>query len=168
MWLSDGLRPLVLSLALALAACGYQPVFAPGGPAEPLLGGVEIAPPSNADQFQLVTRLAERLGPADAPRWRLSYSVQTGSEGFSASGAARTQLTGTVTFEMEPLAPGAAPISGRVTAFAGYTEALSSANDTTALLSNDAARADANRRLMVMLADRMIEAMIAELAGAGP
>ncbi len=157
---------MFLAGLLALSACGFTPLYGPGG-AGALIGAVDIDAPTNRNEFDLVARLTERLGPVSNPAWRLTFSIATGSEGFSASGATRRQLTGTANWTLTPKA-GGKPLSGKVRALAGYTEMLSSPTDTSARLSNAAARDDANRRLMVMLADRIIEDMAIQVAGAAP
>ena len=46
----------------ALGACGFTPVYAPGGSADGLRDGVTVAAPNDANSYELVKRLEERLG----------------------------------------------------------------------------------------------------------
>lgn len=165
MWSSEVSRRSVLGAALALAGCGFRPVYGPGSKAAGLMGKVGYQSPANGNEFDLVTRLEERFGRADAPFWSLGYDLVVGQDSFSASHATRNQITGKVRFRLAPVSGGAAAVTGEVSAFAAYTEALATAADTGAQLSNDTAAADARRRLMVMLADRVVEAIIAGIAG---
>ena len=59
-------RSLLLSLT-ALSACGFEPVYAPGGRAEGLRGRIDLAAPADEEGYALVERLEQRLGqPAGA------------------------------------------------------------------------------------------------------
>jgi len=167
MWSSELSRRGILAGLTGLAACGFTPVYAPGGAAAGLIGAVEIDAADNGNEFDLETRLLERLGPADAPRWKLGYSLTLDRDAFSASGATRSQISGRAAYRLTPLDGGGTAISGEVRAFTARTEMLTSPTDTAAQLSNDAARSDASRRLMFLLADRMVEAITAQLAGVG-
>ena len=56
-------RRALLVGVLALAACGLQPVYGPGGAATKLFGQVRPSDPATPDEFIFDRRIAERLGP---------------------------------------------------------------------------------------------------------
>jgi LPS-assembly lipoprotein len=162
MWWSDRRRLLLLLAAVpAAAACGFSPALAPGGTAAALTGQVEPAAPDDRNGFDLVARIEERLGRAAAPRYRLAYSVTTDriGAGITTTGAiTRFTLTGTADFALTEIATGAQVAAGRVEGFTGFF-----ATGTT--VATLAAEEDANRRLMRILADRIVTRLIA--AGTG-
>ncbi len=77
---SDRRTFLTLVAAAPLAACGFAPAYAPGGPAAGLLGRVTVDAPEDRDAFDLVARLEDRLGRTRAPAFRLSYRITTRAE----------------------------------------------------------------------------------------
>ena len=64
-------------MPLALAACGFAPAYGPNGSAAGLQGRIRIADPDTKNGFDLVSRLEERLGRAEAPRFDLTYTITT-------------------------------------------------------------------------------------------
>ena len=56
----------LLCLPLALAACGFAPVYGPGGAGGKLQNRVRTADPKTPDDFAFAGRIAERLGPDSA------------------------------------------------------------------------------------------------------
>lgn len=140
-----------------LAACGFTPAYAPGGKMAALQGRIASAEPSEADAYHLVARLEERLGRAEGPVYRLDYSIATTPQGvgITPEGAVtRYHLTGRVDWQLVDLATGAVALSGREESFTAY----SATGSTIAAL---AAEDDAGRRLMRLLADRIITRLMA-------
>lgn len=140
-----------------LAGCGFRPAYGPGGVADDLRGQIAVDAPDSRLGFVLVERLEARLGPAEAPRYRLSYRIDTDD---LALGITRRQeitrynLTGTLDFQLRDIPSGDVVESGRVTAFAAYSA-------TASTVATQASERDAYRRLMVMLADRLVTRLIA-------
>ncbi len=62
MWLSDRRTFLAFLAAGALGACGFTPVYGPGGTGEGLRGAITIAAPDDREGFELVKQLENRLG----------------------------------------------------------------------------------------------------------
>jgi len=54
-------RRSLLLTPLALAACGFTPVYGPGGTGSKLQNQVLVAAPDDRDTFLLVRRIEERL-----------------------------------------------------------------------------------------------------------
>ena len=71
-------RGVLLGGALALAACGFSPVYAPGGAGSKLFGQIRAADPKTPDEFTFAGRIAERLGPARDARFALAYKLAFG------------------------------------------------------------------------------------------
>ncbi len=157
---SDRRTFLALLAAAPLAACGFEPAYAPGGPAAGLLGRVTVDAPDDRDAFDLVARLEDRLGRTRAPAYRLSYRITTRTEAQAIAPdntINRYQLLGHVDFTLHDLATDAVLTSGRVSSFTAY-----SAFGTS--VATAASEADAHRRLMRGLADRIVTRLIAGAA----
>jgi LPS-assembly lipoprotein len=149
-------RTVVLSL-LALGACGFTPVYGPGGAAEGLRGSIAIDEPSDREGFVLVRALTERLGPATTPRYRLSASIRTRQERIAVTSEGvtnRYQLRGAVDYAVHDIATGNRLTAGRVETFTSY-----SATRTT--VATRAAQNDAEERLMRVLADSIVAELLA-------
>jgi len=147
-----------LGLAGFLPGCGFTPVYAPGATAGGLRGQVRPDAPNSPRGFHFVARIEERLGRAgpDAPL-ALSYGlplrrVETAQTGGGAP--LRFALEGTARFRLRRRADGEVLTRGSVSAFATYS-------DTGISVAVEAARADAERRLAVMLADRVAARLLA-------
>ncbi|TCO69603.1 LPS assembly lipoprotein LptE [Rhodovulum euryhalinum] len=154
---SDRRTFLAVLSGLALAGCGFRPAYGPGGVAEGLRGRIAVDPPDTRNAFALVERLEERLGRAEAPLYRLSYRLSTIREGLGISEAQETTrytLRGELPFQLVDLSTGTTVQSGTIKAFSAY----SATGSTVATL---AAERDAERRLMVMLADQLVTRLVA-------
>lgn len=144
-------------MPLALAACGFQPAYGPGGAAKALQGRVRVNDPNNKNAFDLVQRLEERLGRSDAPAYDLSYTINVRSIGVGVTAdnsTTRYQLHGEVVWSLTARDGGARVTGGRVSNFASY----SATGSTVAQLT---ANTDASLRLMRMLGDQIITQLIA-------
>lgn len=144
-------RAVVLSL-LALGACGFTPVYGPGGAAAGLWGKIEHDEPRNRDGFLLVRRFEERLGVPSAPRYRLSTGVRRRTERVAVTSegvAQRYQVIGDALYTLYDRETGQPVARGEVAGFVSY-----SALRTT--VATRAAENDATERLMVVLADQIV------------
>ncbi len=157
---SDRRAFLALLAAAPLAACGFEPAYAPGGPAAELPGRVAVDAPSDRDAFDLVARLEDRLGRARPSAFRLSYRIttRTGSQAVAPDNTInRYQLLGSVEFALRDQATDTVLTSGKVSSFTAY-----SAFGTS--VATAASEADAHRRLMRILADQIVTRLIAASA----
>lgn len=156
MSLSD--RRFFLTSLLALGACGFTPVYGPGGAAQGLQGSIEVEAPTDEAGYELVKRLEQRLGQPEGARYRLGYTIETREQGSGITASAetqRSQVFGTVTFTLTEIATGQVVQSGTVTSFTSYSQ-----QGTT--VSTASGKRDAYRRLMVMLADLLTARLIAD------
>jgi LPS-assembly lipoprotein len=150
-------RRWVLLAPLALAACGFTPAYAPGGPATALFGTVWVQDPTDKNGFDLVERLEERLGRPEAIRYDLSFTILTEVVGVgitTENEISRYNLKGAVDYTLTERSTGARVAGGRVQNFTAY----SATGSTVAVL---AAEEDAATRLMRILADQIVARLVA-------
>jgi len=162
MWWSDrrGALAVLAGGAAALGGCGFTPTAAPGRPGGALDGAVTVAPPDDRDSFDFVSRLENRLGRPDAPRFRLSYSLETSQRALGITpeqAVTRFSIVGRARYRLTEIASGREIDAGEVGSFTSYSGASST-------LSTATARADARERLMVILADRIVTRLQGQLA----
>lgn len=138
-------------LPAALAGCGFQPVYGPGGTGTALRGRIRVAAPDTEDDYLLVRDLETRLGRASVPEYRLSYDIETWTQGqavTSANETTRYSITGRANFALTRIADEKVVASGAVQNFTSY-----SATGTT--VETLASERDARRRLMAILAEQI-------------
>lgn len=146
-------RACLISLA-ALAGCGFTPIYGtgPSGQASTLRGRIDVAAPKDEEGFTLVKRLEDRLGLPEAADLGLKAQIRLREEslGFLPDGEiSRFNVIGQVDWQLERLGDGAPAASGSERSFTSY-----SATSTT--VATTFAQRDARRRLMVILADRIV------------
>ncbi|WP_299139184.1 LPS assembly lipoprotein LptE [uncultured Tateyamaria sp.] len=145
-------KPVLLCLTLALAACGFEPVYGPNGTGTQLQNRVLVDPPRDREGFLLVQRLEERLGRAGDPAYRLSVELNLRQEDRAIDpdgDIRRFHLIGAATYALMDTSTGTVIRSDRVDNFVGY-----SATGTT--VATLAAQRDAQARLMTILADEIV------------
>jgi len=150
-------RRSLLILPLALAACGFTPVYGPGGTGSALRGRVQVQEPDAPDDYILVRTLEDRLGRAQAPAYALSYTLATRTEGQAVTATGETtrySLVGQVDYALTDLETGNVVASGKVQNFTGY----SATGSTVETLSGER---DARERLMTILADQIVTRLYA-------
>ncbi|SFQ15694.1 LPS assembly lipoprotein LptE [Tranquillimonas alkanivorans] len=159
-------RAALLSLA-ALAACGFTPVYGPGGAAEGLRGTIAVDPPDDPEGYALVRQLERRLGQPVDPLYDLSADILLRQEGLGVTPdqeVTRYQLIGAVRFVLTEIASGEAVATGEVRNFTGYSAPVfdpsrgSIAGNPVTVLT---AERDARERLMTILADQVVAQLLA-------
>lgn len=148
---------LAFTLALGLAACGFTPAFGPAGPASALRGTIALADTNSRDGFEFIKRMEERLGRATAARFDLDYQISSekSSLGFTPDGAiTRFNLAGTVTWTLKDRATAQVVANGVEQNFTAW-----SATGVTIAAVN--AESDAKARLIRILADQVIQRLVA-------
>ncbi|MBT8459517.1 MAG: hypothetical protein KJN60_07615 [Boseongicola sp.] len=147
MWLSR--RTFLLSCAAGLTACGFTPVYGPGGQGEGLSGRIEVLPPTDEEGRALSRRLEERLGLPEAPDLLLDADIFITEEqlGVLPDGSiSRYNVVGRVDWSLSNNAE--TVLSGSEQSFTAY-----SATSTT--VATIIAQRNARERLMILLADRI-------------
>ena len=140
------------SLISMLAACGFSPVYAPGGAGDGLRGSILVDAPDDRNSFVFVSRVEERLGRAQAARYTMAYDITTLSEGVGITPAQETtrfNLFGTVSYQIIDTTTGKPVTTGQVENFTGYSA-------TSLIVGTQSVTRDANERLMVVLADQIV------------
>lgn len=150
-------KVVVLLGAMPLAACGFTPVYGPSGSGTALRNRVQVEPPTNRLEFELVARLEERLGQPTAPAFALTHRLTTSQEGIAVTGTddiTRTRILGEVDYALVEAASDAQLLAGQVSTFTAYST-------TGTTLATDAAERDASARLAVALADQIVAQLLA-------
>jgi len=160
-------RILVLTV-IALAGCGYQPAFAPSGPASNLPVQISVDAPDNRNEFLFVQQLEKRVGRPVQPRYRLSYQINTTLDGIGVTPQQeifRNSIVGKAAFTLIDTSTDKIVTRGSVDSFTSYTVASvdpsATPPSTNATISSDSAKRDANARLMVILADMLVTRLVA-------
>jgi len=144
-------RRFLLFLPLALMACGFTPVYGPGGTASALRGKVEVAAPESVDSYLLVQNLEERLGRPSQLTYKLSLTLATGAQGQAVTASNETtrySIVGKVDYILTEISSDDIVASGSVDNFTGYSA-------TGSTVETLASERDARARLMVILADQI-------------
>lgn len=144
-------RRTLLALPVVLAACGFSPVYAPGGAGEALRGQVLVQEPTTPAGYLMTRQLENRLGRSNAPRYALDMTLTTDEEGLAVNSSGditRFNVLGEAGYALRDLDSGAVVTSGTVQNFTAY-----SATGTT--VATLAAQRDAIERLMTILADQI-------------
>jgi LPS-assembly lipoprotein len=140
-----------------LAACGFSPAYAPGGPALVLRNAVRPDRATSDIGFAFATRIEERLGPAREPAFLLGFDFDLDVEGLARTpdnSILRYNLAGRVRYALRRASDGAVLTSGVAESFVSY-----SAIGTT--VATRASQTDAYDRLAVILADEVVTRLIA-------
>ncbi len=145
----------------ALAACGFTPAYGPGGPGRALQGQVQIADPETPQGYRLLQRLEDRLGAGGpAAPYALELSLSQSRRGLGETSDGRTtryNLVGELDYRLRRGPQGPVVASGSTRSFTGY----SATGSTVATL---AAQRDAEERLMIILADQLVDRLLLDLA----
>jgi LPS-assembly lipoprotein len=162
--LSCNRRFLLLAGPLAaLSACGFTPVYGPGGQGRALWGRIRFDASATEEGYLLVRNLEERLGRASSIDFVLTArtTVTEEGQGLTAEGnITRFSIVGKVRYEMRATDSDAVVASGSVENFTGY-----SATGTT--VETLAAQSDARERLMEILADQIAARLLADVDATG-
>ncbi|TNF19207.1 MAG: hypothetical protein EP318_15750 [Rhodobacteraceae bacterium] len=156
MWLSR--REFLLgAAAAALAGCGFAPAYGTGGAASRLQNAILVQEPENHFGYLVTRRIEERLGKGgeDAP-YRLALRIKFSQESLGSTSdgqLTRYHIIGNTTYALQRAADQSEIDSGTVHNFTAY-----SASGST--VSTLAAQRDAQDRLMIALADQVIERLV--------
>ncbi|MFZ5963504.1 LPS assembly lipoprotein LptE [Thalassococcus sp. BH17M4-6] len=154
--MSSSDRRLFLLGALALGACGFTPVYGPQGAGQRLQGRILLDAPVTENNYRLNRRIEERLGRGGAARYALSVDIDTESDGFGTASdgtTTRFRLTGTATYTLRDTATDVVLSERKTVAFTGYSA-------TGSNVATLASARDARERLMVILADQIVDQLL--------
>jgi len=140
-------RAFGLSL-VALAGCGFRPLYGTNGAASVYQNAVGFVVPDGSDGYELRRNLEDRFGQSEAPAYILTVSL-TATDVQAAVAAdtsiARRNLEMAAEFALRD-SGGNTVISGSVSAFGGYS-------NTGTTVSIRAAERDSRARVLAALAD---------------
>ncbi len=153
--MSSDLAPLTRRAAilglLALAGCGFTPVYGTGGVGGKLRGAVQITAPQTVEGYRLAHRIEDRLGRATSPRYALTVTLDITSAPVAidrTDTSTRINLPGTANWTLTDTA-GVRLGTGTVDTFTGYST-------TGTTVATRAAQQDARDRLATALADLVV------------
>lgn len=149
-------RTLMLA-PLALAACGFTPVYGPGGAGSALDGRVLVDSPETEDGYLIRRDLEHRLGRAADEGFRLTVMPRTSVQGQAVTAAGeitRYSLVGEAAYTLTDAASGQVVTAGKVENFTGYSA-------TGSTVETLASETDARKRLMTILADQIVVRLLA-------
>ena len=155
MWWSDR-RTFLTAAAAALGGCGFAPVYAPQGAGGRLQNQIDLGDPDGEEEYLFARRFEERLGRGSGGAYRLDLTIDTSRDSLgttSAGSTTRYRLDGTAAYTLRDAATDKTLLEGSSVAFTGY----SATGSTVATL---AAERDARERLMVILADQVIDEIL--------
>lgn len=129
-----------------------------------LQDNLRVEAPNRRDGFVLSQRLEERFGRNDAGRYVLNVTSEIRRQGLATSVEGTTnrfRLTGLASYSLRDTQTDEVVRRGRVENFTGF----SATGSTVATL---AAERDATARLMVILADEIVDRLILASEGLAP
>ncbi|MFK7750954.1 MAG: LPS assembly lipoprotein LptE [Sedimentitalea sp.] len=144
-------RRFCLLTPLALAACGFEPVYGPNGAGSALRNKVLVDAPDTEATYLLVRNLELTLGRAAVPDYRLAVAPTITEEGQAVTAEGditRYSLVGKANFSLTQFGTGTVLATGDVENFTGYSA-------TGSTVETLAAETDARERLMKILADQI-------------
>ena len=143
-------RRLFLISCLALVGCGFEPVYGPNG-GQALRNAVLVQAPADKDEYEFVRAIELQLGQATNQAFTLAFELNVENELVVVSTAqelTRFSVVGNATYTLRDL-NNAVVDTGTVQSFTSYSA-------TGSTLSTDQSERDARRRLMVILADKVV------------
>ena len=147
---------IALSALAAGSACGFEPAYGPQGSASVLQNNLRVAAPDRRDGFLISQRLEERFGRNDNGRYVLNVAPELIRQGLATSVEGTTnrfRLNGITSYTLRDTETDQVVRRGRVTNFTGF----SATGSTVATL---AAERDATARLMVIMADEIVDRLV--------
>lgn len=136
---------------MALAGCGFSPVFGTGGTASVMRGAIDYDTPATTAGFAMRQRLEDQLGLTQTARFQLRTTLTQTTEAAAVTPSGDTtrfHLRGTSGWEL-------ATLDGTVLG-AGDVQSFTSYSSTGSTVATQAATDDARDRLSVALADLIV------------
>ena len=144
-------RRAILLAPLALAACGFRPIYGRGSAAEAIHGKIAIGDVNSRLTFEFYEQLENRLGRADQPLFQLDIDLNIGSQGLAITqdnAITRYNLTGIASFTLTRISNGTVVLQDKLRAFTAYSA-------TASAYATFVSERDARRRLAISLADQI-------------
>lgn len=160
---SDRRRALAwLGGAVALAGCGFRPLYGAGGPAGSLQGNVVVIGASGRLGYHFNQEMRRRVGaPSESPRFALTVALSLREEELAITeqnDATRLNIEGAARYSLVEQTTAKEVTSGEATAVSAY-------DTLTTPYSTRIAQQDAQRRVAEDLARRVFVRLSAALNG---
>ena len=156
-------RRFILLAPLALAACGFTPIYGRGSAAEALRGKIAFNPVESRLTFEFYEELENRLGRPETPLFQLDVQLDVTSKGLAITidnAITRYNLTAIASFTLTRIADEKLVLQDRLRAFTAYSA-------TASAYATFVSERDANRRLAVSLADQITTRIASSAEGFG-
>ncbi len=145
-------RTVLLMLPLAVAACGFTQLYAPGETGAALRGNVLVDAPEDREGYVLVRELEHRLGRGNGNEtFALGVMLKISSDPLAVTATGETTRVGlvaTADYVLRRADDDTVILKGKVSDFTGYSY-------TGSTVETLAAERDARARLMTLLAERI-------------
>ena len=144
-------RRAILLAPLALAACGFRPIYGRGSAAEAIYGKIAIGSVDSRLTFEFYEQLENRLGRAENALFQLDVELSMESEGLAITqdnAITRYNLTGIADFTLIRLSDGNVVLQDKLRAYTAYSA-------TATAYATYVSERDARRRLAISLADQI-------------
>lgn len=141
----------------AVAACGFTPVYGPKGSAEALRNTIQLQEPDDPESYYFVKHFEERMGIANTPKYNLTYEIDTETDGIAINPSQETtryNVIGEARYVLKEIGTGRKLASGTVQSFTSF-------GSTGFTISTRTSRDSAFQRLMIILADDIIDQLLA-------
>lgn len=141
---------------VAVAGCGFTPVYAPGGAALALRDSVGVVAADTPFDYRLRTALEDRLGLAGSPVYTLTVETEVDEieAAITPDGSiTRFNLPGEAIWVLSDAATGAELATGAVDSFTAYST-------TGTTVATRTAEQDARDRLAITLADLIVARLV--------
>ena len=142
---------------LLLTACGYEPIYGVGKPANKIKGKIDVEVFNGRNAFELRDRLIERLGTLESePTYLLKYISSIKSKNLTISkdnDVTRYTLQGETNFDLVDLASKKVIYTNTIVSNTAYSA-------TAGTYPTAAAERDANVRLSRDMADKIVTLLL--------
>ena len=143
-----------ISIFTRLGACGFKPIYASGSQVGRGLQNIKLSAPTNREAYIFARSFEERLGRNLGASTTLQYNISIYDQGLDLRDVSISQKIGSVSYQLIDEAGGDVIASGNVEGFTSYS---SEGNLSVA------SQHDASERLLIILADRVISKLAAQL-----
>ena len=147
------LLALMAVVLMALASCGFEPVYGENSAAEGTLTQASLRDPTTQPEFIFVKAFEQRVPRPQNPQYGINYQINISYQGLDVIEASRVQVVGRIAAEFVNLETEAVEFVSTVDAFTSYTSGGS---------FPETQRRDAETRLIKILADRLITRLMVQ------
>lgn len=152
---------IVFLLAIALASCGFSPVYQSGNSIGEGVRGIRLDDPKNAIEFSFLHKLQRKIPQGGDSGALLTYNLTLTEASLVDR---RVEIRGAAVYSIVDTASQQVTLTGRVTSTAGY----STSTTFSGIMANEPSRDDAIDRLTESLAQAVYLQILAKLAATRP